>query len=222
MVKGSFPDLDGTYMSPFIGIQPTLNHSCHRIFLCELFSVFTDLLLHFLWELQQAALILRWPVDFHYFCPQLVKIGSGFFFIIEDMLLCLTAVYSNRQEPSCPGTVKRNELPCVRWTCKDTLTLPVFLIFIIRVPVSVFLSGQEWLDFLIALCTDCSNHLRHFHNPVSPEMLVYLTVIQLLQIIRKPVIVQCKKTEKCGFSGSLLTYQTKHFICFTTGAVDSA
>ena len=34
--------------------------------------------------------------------------------------------------------------------------------------------------------------------------------------------VQCKKTEKCGFSGSLLTYQAKHFICFTTGTVDSA
>ena len=151
MVKGFFPDLDGTYMTTFISVQPALYHSCHRIFLCELFSVFTDLLLHFLWELQQAALILRWPVDFHCFCPQLVKIGSGFFFIIEDMLLCLTAVYGNRQEPSCPSTVKRNELPCVRWTCKDTLTLPVFLIFIIRVPVSVFLSGQEWLDFLIAL-----------------------------------------------------------------------
>ena len=46
------------------------------------------------------------------FRPDLVKIGSGFFFIIEDMLLCLTAVYSNRQEPSCPGC-KADEMLCL-------------------------------------------------------------------------------------------------------------
>ena len=31
----------------FISIQPALYHSCHRIFLCKLLSIFTDLLFHF-------------------------------------------------------------------------------------------------------------------------------------------------------------------------------
>ena len=53
-------------------------------------------------------------------------------------------------------------------------------------------------------------------------MLIYLTVVQLFQVIRKPVIIQCKETEECGFPGSLLTYQTEHFICLTTRTVDSA
>ena len=46
------------------------------------------------------------------------------------MLLCPTAINGNRQEPSCPGTVNWNKLPCVRWPGKNTLTLPSFIKFL--------------------------------------------------------------------------------------------
>ena len=43
---------------------------------------------------------------------------------------------------------------------------------------------------------------------------VHIFIIQLLQVIREPIIIDRKQTEERGLSGSLTAYKTEHYLKF--------
>ena len=42
-------------------------------------------------------------------------------------------------------------------------------------------------------------------------------IVQLFQVIGKPLVPDCQQAEEAGFSGSLTAHQTEHFLIFGTG-----
>ena len=87
----------------------------------------------------------------------------------------------------------------------------------IRDFVDLLLTAQKRLDFLNALGIGGSNHLGHFNDPVPLQLAVHIFIVQLSQIVRKPLVLACQQPEEGGFSRALTTHQTEHDFKFTTG-----
>ena len=137
------------------------------------------------------------------------------------MLFHSGSIHLDGKETSGSGAVKGKELSCIRCSGKQALPWSVFFKFSIRISESIFLSAQERFDLFIVLCTDRSYHLGHFHDPVSPELLIDLIVIQVSKVIRKPFILDRKETEKCGFPCPLCSHKAEHFVCFISRLEDT-
>ena len=77
--------------------------------------------------------------------------------------------------------------------------------------------GQKRFDFFNALGIGGGNHLGHFNDPVTLQLAVHVFIVQLSQIIGKPLVLACQQPEEGGFSRALTAYQTEHDFKFAAG-----
>ena len=100
---------------------------------------------------------------------------------------------------------------------EHTLPQPVFGLGFIRRSVGFLLSADKGANFFNALCAAGGKHFRHLDDPVALQLLEHPVIVQLFQVIGKPLVPDCQQAEESGLPGTLAAYQTKHFLIFGTG-----
>ena len=65
-----------------------------------------------------------------------------------------------------------------------------------RSAVDFFLTAQEALDRLVALGIVGRKHLGQLDDPVALELLIDLVFFQILQVVRKPLALDCRRRKK--------------------------
>ena len=85
------------------------------------------LLLHKLFPngLAEFHTVLAAAVDGHGFRPHLFDVGTGGFFVVENVTFSLFAIAQYRQKSPVPSTIQRKKVHGVRRSRKHTLTLTV-------------------------------------------------------------------------------------------------
>ena len=218
MIQGFFIKHLGTDHISFVAIQESLNHARFRIFRHELLLKFFQILFHFFGK---GKLILFASVNYHCFRPHLFNIGSGCFFIRHDVYLCIFGINHNRKKSAVSSTVKWQKIQCVGSAAKHALAKPIIRLFIIRNFIGFLLTAEERFYIFNAFCIGCGNHLRHFHNPMTLHFTKYIVILQLFQIICKPLVFYGKKTKERGLACSLTSHKTQHHLKLTSRAKDS-
>lgn len=92
--------------------------------------------------------------------------------------------------------VKGKEVQGVGSPSKHALPQPVLRVGFVWDFIDLLLSAQKRLDFLNALGVCGGDHLRHLNNPVALQLAVYVFIVQLPQIIGKPLVLYRRQTEK--------------------------
>ena len=87
----------------------------------------------------------------------------------------------------------------------------------IRDFVDLLLAAQKRLDFLNTLGIGGCDHFGHFYNPVLLQLAVYIFIVQLPQIVGKPLILACQQAKEGGLSRALTAHQTEHDFKFAAG-----
>ena len=107
-------------------------------------------------------------------------------------------------------------------TAEYTLTVTVFCSSLIGNPISVLLSAQERFGLLNAFGIRHRIHFRHFYDPVSLKIFIYLLIVQALHVISEPFIFYRQIFEESRFSGSLTAHKTEHDIVLFPGLIQAA
>ena len=68
------------------------------------------------------------------------------------------------------------------------------------------------LALAVAIISDISIY------PVALQLAVHVIIVQLPQIIGKPLVLDCQQPEEGGFPGPLTAHQTEHDFKLTAGA----
>ena len=134
-------------------------------------------------------------------------------------------MHLNRQKAAVAGAIHRQKVHSVGGSSEYTLARAVCREAVIGHFVGVLTAGEEGLDFLDALGVGRSDHLGHLHNPVGHDTPVDVLVVQLANVVRKPVLLHGEKADERGFARALSADQHEHQLEFAAGMehpVDSA
>lgn len=162
--------------------------------------------------------IVAAAVNRHGLCPDLQQIGSGGVLVLQDVNLRILRVDHNRQESPVPGPVKRQKVKRVGRTAEHALPQPVFGLGLIGCAIGFLLVADERADFLNAFGTAGGQHLRHLDDPMALQLLEYPVIVQLFQVIGKPLVPDRQQAEEAGLPSLLTAHQTEHFLIFGAGA----
>ena len=179
----------GTDSIARIAVQKRLNHACLGVLRHEVLLMFFEIAHHFRAERQLPAAC---PIDGHCLRPYLLQIGSGCGFILQNMNLRLLRADLYRQKATIAGTVERQEVHCVGCTAEHALPQSVCRVGFIRNFIDFLLAAQKRLDFLNTLGIGGGDHFRHLDDPVPLQLAVYIFIVQLPQIVGKPLILACQ------------------------------
>ena len=214
MVQGFPVKLFGTDHAAGIRLQkaddlPSLGVLRHEVFLHS-----HKLLLYFFAEFHGT---LAAPVDGHGFRPYLQQICPGSVLVLQNVDFRFLRVDHDRQEAPVARPVKGQEVQRVGSASEHALAQPVFGLCLVWRPVGFLLPADKGADFLNALSAVGCQHLRHFQYPVALQLREHLIVIQPLQIVAEPFVLDCQQPEKGRFTGSLSSHQAEHFLIFAAG-----
>ena len=155
--------------------------------------------------------------DRHDLGPHLPDIGSRFCLVVQNEDLGLAFLTRYRQEAAVSGPVTGKEADLIRRSGEDTLPRPVLRIPFIRSTVDLLLTAQEALDRLVALGVVGRKHLGQLDDPVPLELLIDLVAFQILQVVRKPLVLNCQKAEERRLAGSLIADHTDDIVELHSG-----
>ena len=167
--------------------------------------------------------VIAFAIQRHGLSPHLVNEIAVFPFtvLVQDMHLALLLVDLDRDEPPIARPIKGQELHNVRGAAEDTLTGSVHGINVIRHLVAVLLPRDERLDLVALSRIAWLDHLRHFADPMALKLAIDVVVVDLLQVVREPVIVMGKETEEGGFARALATGEAEHIIELDAGVMSA-
>jgi len=131
--------------------------------------------------------------------------------------LRILRVNHNRQETPVPGPVKGQKVQRVGRTAEHALPQPVFGLGLIGCAVGFLLAADERADFLNAFGAAGGQHLRHLDDPMALQFQKHPVIVQLFQIVTKPLVTDCQQAEKGGLASALPAHQTEHFLIFGAG-----
>ncbi len=163
--------------------------------------------------------IVAAAVNRHGLRPDLQQIGSGSVLVLQNVNLCILRVNHDGKEAPVPGPVKGQEVQRVGRTAEHTLPQPVFGLGLIGRPVGFLLAADKRADFLNAFGAAGSQHLRHLDDPVALQLQKYPVIVQLFQVIGKPLVPDRQQTEEAGLASPLAAHQTEHFLVFGAGEI---
>ena len=189
MVQRLLVKLLGTDGIARVAVQKRLNHARFRVLRHEVLLMLLKIAHHFRAERQLPAAC---PVDAHCLRPHLLQIGSGCGFVLQNVNLRLLRADLYRQKATIAGTVEGQEIHCVGCAAKHTLPQSICRVGFIRNFVDLLLAAQKRFDFFNALGIGGGNHLGHFDDPVTLQLAVYIFIVQLPQIVGKPLILACQ------------------------------
>ena len=131
----------------------------------------------------EGQLVAAAVVDGHGFCPELVDIGTGFSFIVQDVDFGQFRIHWDRDEAAVARAVTGQKILPVGRASKDALTQTVGRMCFVGDFIGFFLFAEKALDFLDALGIGGGDHLRHFNDPVALQLAVHVVVVQPTQVI---------------------------------------
>ena len=172
-----------------VAVQKRLNHARFRVLRHKVLLMLFEIAYHFRAECQIPAAC---PVDGHCLCPHLLQVGSGCGFILQNVNLRLLRTDLHRQKAPVAGTVKGQEVHRVGCAAEHALPQSVRRVGFIRDFVDLLLTAQKRLDFLNTLGIGGGDHFRHLDDPVPLQLAVYIFIVQLPQIVGKPLILACQ------------------------------
>ena len=120
-------------------------------------------------------------------------------------------------EPPVSRPVARQKILTVGRASEHTLPRSVGGVHLIRHLVGLLLPAQKGLDLLDASGACRRDHLGHLDDPVALQLAVDVLIVELAQIVGKPLVPDRQKTEKRGFARSLTAHQTEHILKLAPG-----
>ena len=105
-------------------------------------------------------------------------------------------MYHDRHKTAVAGAVKGQKIQRIGSAAEHTLPFSVSRVGFVWHFIGFLLAAEKGLDFLNALGIGCGNHLRHLDQPVSLHLAVHIFIVQLFQVIGKPVILNCQQAKE--------------------------
>ena len=153
----------------------------------------------------ERQLVVASVVDGHSFCPELVDIGTGFLLVVQNVNFGQFRIHRNRDEAAVACTVTGQKILPIGRVSKDALAQTVGRMGLVGNFIGFLLLTEETLDFLDALGIGSGDHLRHFDDPVTLQLAIYVVIVQPPQVIREPLVLDRQQPEESGLPRSRLS-----------------
>jgi len=157
-------ELLGTHPVTRVVLQKGVDHASLRILLHEVLLVSLQ---HFLHGGAERQLIAAAVVDGHGFCPELVDIGTGFGFVVQNVDFGQFRINRNGNESTVARAVTGQKILPIGCASKDALAQTVGRMGLVGNFIGFLLLAEKTLDLLDALGIGGGDHLRHFDDPVT-------------------------------------------------------